>query len=484
MNFLQNFESTFKTYLAGFTPSSDGNLPLTFAEYLRNELRNKHISVFANQENETILCRYKGNKAEMDWNDSLISNGRSIIFDLQTYETLMVAPIKSLMIDDFKSKYPTLESVLVEDFPSGPMINMYHHPRKGWQIATRSYVGANNNFRSNEKSFATLFIEALKKTTNMTLDEFVVNLDTNNTFSFVLTHPEYFDVARYAEPSIILAEVRDRSQNHLIVGKEQVKEYFEAKGWTIKFPKVYTFASWDDVNKFISTQPSQEQGLEFSSGSERAKIRNPEFITSRKLLGNHSKLVDVFSENLQNKTVNDFLTYFPEKTNEFHHYITLYQEICGATHAFYIAHNTRPAGNKIEFSEIPRPIQTSVWNIHKQYLESGSNTESRRPVKPNIVDNYYRNLPSIELANVLTYWDNHIKNQKNNTQNTQTVEQSNRPRTTYNNNKKKTPQKKDKPLLDNYYKEEVVAKQDAQATSEAVAPNDAAPQEVSPSETA
>ncbi len=469
MNFLQTFETAFKTYLAGFTPSSDGNLPLTFTEYLRNDLRNKHMSVFANQENETILCRYKGNKAEMDWNNPLIRNGRSIIFDLQTLETLMVAPIKSLMIDDFKAKYQTLENVLIEDFPSGPMINMYYHIRKGWQIATRSYVGANNNFRSNEKSFATLFTEALKKTTNLTLEEFGANLDINNTFSFVLTHPEYFDVARYAEPSIILVEVRERTQDHFIVGKEPVKEYFESKGWTIKFPKVYTFSTWSEVDKFISTQPSQEQGLEFSSGSDRAKIRNPEFLVSRKLLGNHSKLVDVFAENLQNKSVNDFLTYFPEKTNEFHHYITLYQEICGATHAFYIAHNTRPAGNKIEFSEIPRPIQTSVWNIHKQYLESGTNTESRRPVKPNVVDNYYRNLPSIELANVLTYWDNHIKNQKNNTTNTQTIEQSNRPRSTYHNNKKKTPQqKKDKPLLDNYYKEEVVAKQ-TEETNTAVA---------------
>ena len=42
----------------------------------------------------------------MDWSDPLIRNGRSIIFDLQTCETLMVAPIKSLMIDDFKAKYP------------------------------------------------------------------------------------------------------------------------------------------------------------------------------------------------------------------------------------------------------------------------------------------------------------------------------------------------------------------------------------------
>jgi hypothetical protein len=417
MNFLKSFESNYQIYINSIEPvdaGADKDKPMNFFDYVRNELRKKSIVLFSNTDNETILGRYKGDKDKMDWNETIVRSGRSLVFDIETHETLMISPAKSYMINDFKAKHTTFDNILVEDFPSGPMVNMYNHPRKGWQLSTRSYVGANNNFRSGDKSFRQLFEEGLKKTTGLTLEEFGANLDPVNTFSFVVTHPEYFDVARYAEPSIVLVEVRDRSQDHIIVASDPVKEYFESKNWTIKFPKRHQLTTWEMVDEFMKTQPSQEQGLVFRCGEERTKIRNNDFIVARKLLGNHSKMVDVFSENLQNKTVNDFLTYFPEKTNEFHHFSTIYHDICSATHAFYIAHNTRPTGQKIEFSEIPRPIQTSVWNIHKQYLESGTSSETRRPVKPNVVDSYYRNLSSIELANILSYWDILVQAQKAN----------------------------------------------------------------------
>jgi hypothetical protein len=421
INFLKNYESDYQTYLtsnSNVPSSTEGttdvtvNKPMSFVEFVRNELRKKNMVVFTNQDNQTILIRYKGDKEKMDWNDIQLRFSRSIIYDLETHETLMIAPCKSYLLDEFKNKHSDMSNVVVEDFPSGPMVNMYHHPRKGWQLSTRSYVGANNNFRSGDKSFHQLFDECLKNTTSLTVEEFGSNLDQTNTFSFVITHPEYFDVARYAEPCLVLVEVRDRLNDHKLVDNTPVSDYFTAKGWNIKFPKRHNITSWEAVTEFIKTQPSQEQGLVFRYDNERAKIRNQDFLVARKLLGNHSKIVDVFAENLQNKTVNEFLVYFPEKANEFHHFSTIYHDICAATHAFYIAHNTRPTNQKIEFNEIPRPIQTSVWNIHKQYLESGTSSESRRPVKPNVVDAYYRNMTSIELANILTYWDKFIKEQK------------------------------------------------------------------------
>jgi hypothetical protein len=77
-------------------------------------------------------------------------------------------------------------------------------------------------------------------------------------------------------------------------------------------------------------------------------------------------------------------------------------------HSYYIAHHTRPVGQKIIFSEIPRPLQTAVWNIHKQYMESGTSRETRRQVKPIVVENYFKNLTAVELGNVLSYWDSYL----------------------------------------------------------------------------
>ncbi len=412
MDFLKAFESSFNTYIETFVKVDENSQPLNFFEFVRNDIRKKNLTIFSNLDKGTFLVRYKGDKEKMDWSDPFIRNSRSLIVDNETHETLMVAPPKSYMYDEFKVHHPEITTVFVEDFPSGPMINLYNHPRKGWQIATRSFVGANNNFRSGDKSFAKLFEEALLKTTGLTFDDFVVNLDTANTFSFVLTHPDYFDVARYAEPCIVLVEVRDRTQNHMIVEISQVKEYFESKSWTIKFPKRHAFLSWHVLEEVIKTQPAQEQGYVFRFDNERAKLRNPDYLVSRNLLGNHTNMVDIFAENLQKKTTNDFLIHFPEKMKDFHHYTTLYQEIVTTTHAYYVAHNTRPAGQKIEFSEVPVPLKSSIWNIHRQYLDSGTSTETRRPVKMNVVELYFRTISPIELATVLTYWDKYVQSKK------------------------------------------------------------------------
>lgn len=410
MNFLQAFQSSFDTYLTSFVPSNEGETAITFYDFVRNELRKKNIQIFTNQGKGTTLCRYKGDKSKMDWASELVRFSRSVVFDYETHQTLMVSPPKSYLLEEFKVKHPTFEGVLVEGFPSGPMVNLFHHPSKGWMISTRSYVGADNNFRSGEKSFHKLFNEALLKTTNLELEKLVDEFNKSLTYSFVLTHPDYFDVTRYANPSIVLVEVRNRGENHSLVNLSDIKSDFKGREWTINFPEQYTFATWDAVDEFIKTQPCQEQGLVFRFGEERAKVRNQEFLKARVLLGNHSKLIDIFAENLQNKTTNEFLEIFPEKMTEFEHYLEIYGLLIHQTHSYYIAHHTRPAGEKIEFSEIPRPIQTAIWNIHKQYLESGATRETRRQVKPLVVENYYKNLTAVELANVLSYWDIYLKN--------------------------------------------------------------------------
>ncbi len=409
MNLLiQNFDSLFQTYINSFTPTDDCKTPMSYFEFVRNDLRKKNIHIFSNESEGTIIARFKGDREKIDFTDPLVIYNRSTVYDLETHQTLMVGPPKSIEYEQFKLAHPTLEGVTVEDFPAGPMINLFHHPTKGWKIATRSYVGGNNTFRSGSKSFRALFEEALLKTTGLTIETFGSKFDPTNTFSFVLTHPDYFDVTRYAEPSIVLVEVRDASNEHVRTELSLVKTYTESLGFTIKYPKQYTFASWDAVEEFIKTQPSQEQGLVFRFLEERSKLRNPEYVRAQKLLGNHTKLIDIFAENLQNRTVSEFLEVFPEKMKEFDHFSEIYRRLVLSTHSFYIAHHTRPAGQKIVFSEIPRPIQTAVWNLHKQYLESGTDRATRRQVKPIVVENFYKNLTSVDLANTLTYWDSYL----------------------------------------------------------------------------
>lgn len=409
MNFLiQNFDTSFQNYINSFTPTDEQKTPQTYFEFVRNELRKKNIQIFDNAVEGTMLARFKGDREKSDMTDPIVKYSRSIVYDNETHQTLMVSPPKSVEYESFKATHSTFEGVTVEDFPAGPMINVFHHPTKGWKIATRSYVGGNNTFRSGSKTFRTLFEEALLKTTGLTIETFGDKFDTDNTFSFVLTHPDYFDVTRYVEPSLVLVEVRTRSDNFVRCNLDQIREYTESSGLTIKYPKHYDFKSWDEVETYIKTQPSQEQGLVFRFQEDRTKLRNPEYVRAQKLLGNHTKLIDIFAENLHNNTVNEFIEVFPEKMNEFNHFTEIYRRLIHDTHSFYLAHHTRPAGQKIKLSEVPRPLQTGVWNVHKQYVESGTTTDSRRRVTHLVVENYYKNLSAVDLANVLTHWDNYL----------------------------------------------------------------------------
>jgi hypothetical protein len=429
MNFLKELESRFSESNTNTSTTNDQvtetspattdtQSEQTFFEFARNALHDLGLNIYSNDEYGTWIVRYRGTKKGLDFDNEVVRYGRSLIADAKTHETLMVAPPKSWMYEDFRKAHPNMSEVQVEDFPSGPMVNTFYHNGDGngneggkWMMSTRSYVGAENNFRST-KSFKTLFEECFKNATGLTFEQASQDLDKNLTYSWVVQHPDFLDVIRPTEPILYLVEVRDRQNGHLLYDLSKVESNFQQKGnWKIKFPKRRSFQTWDDVDKFVNEQPCDDQGLVFRYNQERAKVRNPEFINARLLLGNHSKTLEMYAENRQNGTMKEFLSYFPDFGVDFQgleHYV---EQLAVEIHGYYLAANTRPKQDRIDFrTEIPQSLQTICFNIHQDYWNSGTDSKSRKPVQLETVRKYIDKMPHIYLANMIY---SHKEEQKN-----------------------------------------------------------------------
>jgi hypothetical protein len=395
MNFLKELETR-------FLESQTQQPEQTFFEFARNELHKLGLNLYSDDKYNTWITRYRGTKKGLDFENSVVRYGRSLITDGKTHETLMVAPPKSWAYEDFRKNHPDVSMVQVEDFPSGPMVNVFWHDGK-WVMSTRSYVGAENNFRST-KSFKTLFEECFKNATSLTFDQAVEqgHFDQNLTYSWVLQHPDFLDVVRPHEAVLYLVEVRDRQKGHVLSDLSVISAVFQKNNWKIKFPKRHNFQTWDEVDTFVKEQACDDQGLVFRSDQERSKVRNPEFINARLLLGNHSKTLEMFAENRQNKTMKEFLAYFPEFGGDFHDLENYVEKLAVEIHSNYLATNTRPKADRIDFrKEIPVCLQTACFNIHQEYWNSGNDVKSRKPVHLETVRDYIDRMPHMFLANMI-----------------------------------------------------------------------------------
>jgi len=411
MNFLKELETKFLESQANTDTDADtklveGETPTesvpqqTFFDYAREQLRKLGLNLYSDDTRNTWLVKYRGDKKGLNFDEATVRYGRSLVADGTTHETLLVAPPKSWTYESFRQEHPDMADVQVEDFPSGPMVNVAFHGDK-WIKATRSYVGAQNKFRS-EKTFEVLFDEAFKQATGLEFDGLTDQLDQNLTYSWVLQHPEFLDVARPSEPTLNLVEVRDSKAGHQLVDLTSVEASFKEKNWKVKFPKHYNFKTWDEVDTFVGSQDCQAQGLVFRHQDQRSKVRNPSFICARNLLGNHSKTLEMFTENHQNKTIEDFLAYFPEFKSDFANLEDCVESLASEIHTNYRATNTRPKGDRIDFRrEIPKSLQTACFNIHQEYWSSGNDIKSRQPVYLSTVCDYINQMPHMDLANMI-----------------------------------------------------------------------------------
>ena len=308
---------------------------------------------------------------------------RSVV--LRESKVVAFAPPKSVPLErllpslgDGASLRPA-DHIVAEEFVEGTMINVFWDTAKGlgggWEIATRSCVGADTVFYASEESrqtFGAMFAEAAKY---VNLD--LMSLDRSLCYSFVLQHPKNRIVVPFAEPALYLVAVYEVSHvddDQIFVypqNMEKVKALASWENTCIQFPERYD--SWDTYEdlrrQFASPTTSFTLPgvvLQNPATGRRSKIRNPNYEHVRLLRGNQPKLQYHYMMLRKNGRVSEYLEFYPEHKQEFQLYRNWWHRFTRALFANYISCYVNKQKPLIEY---PENFRTHMFSLHRLYLD-------------------------------------------------------------------------------------------------------------------
>ena len=349
----------------------------TTFEETKAKLQELNLVVKEDSENDLYLVKY--DKTKCDMSNSNVQKCRGLVARKSDNKLVCLPPIKSETFDTNND----WSQVQVEDFIDGTNINVFYHNDK-WFFSTRSNIGANCRWSSN-KYFSELFNES---NNSINFDE----LDTTLFYSFVLLHPENIIVTKYTVPTIVLISV-GKNDNGAYVNMPLTN----IEGYSGPVPFVHTFSNYMQAVDYVSKLDFQFQGLVLKYGSNferRSKIRNSNYNYVKCLKGNTNNLKYVFLESLQNKTTNEYLTFFPEYTNLFNEFNTELNTLVSNINNNYRLFHKKKA---ISIQEIPFQYRRLCYEIHGLYMENKQN------VTYNIVYSYILSLPVPRILFSINY---------------------------------------------------------------------------------
>lgn len=286
------------------------------------------------------------------------------------------SPPKSVAADTFMNMYPSKEAepLVAQEFVEGTMVNVFWDPKiglsGGWEIATRSVVGATGRFYKNSsKTFRDMFLEAAKEN-NLILN----SLNKKYCYSFVMQHPENRIVIPFSKPQLYLVECYEiNNTRDSVIVTSFSHEIILQNNWentTIQFPATYEFNTYTElIEKYASMNtPYDVLGVVVKNKrtGERMKIRNPVYEQVRHLRGNQPKLQYQYLSLRREGRVADFLKYYPEHKKECSSFRDQVHLFTNTLFANYVSCYIKKEKPLIEFSS---QYRTHMFNIHKIYMD-------------------------------------------------------------------------------------------------------------------
>lgn len=335
---------------------------------------------------------------------------RSMIY--KDNKLVCYAPPKSIDYDMFKNQVPLSNISSIEEYVEGTMVNLFWNG-DSWEIATRSSVGGNVSFFSEDNvidnpTFRRMFIDAIASEESDSLSndvEFFQSFDTiPKTFSlsFVLQHPNNRIVVPFKKPSIYLVKVYN------IVGDGLVKELHKdcvssiLPKW-VKYPKQLTTPLCEIENALLSGSCQYDNvgviiyGMDSVSGNiVRTKIRNITYETVRRLRGNQPKLKYHYFILRQEGKITEYLKYYPEHKEKFYSYR---QQIHTFTTELYASYVSCYIMKSKELKNYSNKYRTHMFKLHEIYKASIATI--KKSITKNIVIGYVNSLhPSLLMHSI------------------------------------------------------------------------------------
>jgi hypothetical protein len=317
-----------------------------------------HIKV--QKMNGYTVRRYDRKTLPIDW-ISTYGMCRSVITDTNN-NIIAFSPPKSLVFDDFISKYPDTSQIVATEFVEGTMINAFWDKSNNqWEISSRSNIGANNGFT---KTFREMFYDAANEC-RLELGL----LPKEFSYSFVLQHPDNRIVLLIGKPQLYLIAVY--SYEGSVVRSHDPAYFSEFTLTTVRRPAVYDLTTYVDFAEKTMTLDYSYLGVVLSNQvtGERTKIRNPNYERVRHLKGNHPKLQYQYLCLRKAGKIGQHLKYYPENNAQFAGFRDKIHEFTSKLRDNYISCYIRKMKPLMEYSEEYRTHMYSLHQIYKNKLK-------------------------------------------------------------------------------------------------------------------
>ena len=320
--------------------------------------------------------------------DSYATSGlfRSVI--VSDGKVVSVSLPKSYKPEKFLAKSENKDDVVFTQMVEGTMINLFYNESKarglnapegdpaglGWEIATRSVVGAKNSFFDNgvtgKKSFNEMFYEALPK--GLLFDS-NCGLDRAVSYSLVLQHPSNRMVQPISEARVYLvATFRRMDEDGLEWNIEEVKPSADS---TVLHhfhlvPKVEFSSSLDVVTSMVG-KDYKFMGIHMSLKTDpcvRSKVLNPQYVSVRELRGTQPKLqFHYLTLRAKKGALKAYLQHYPEHTEVFNKYRDQVHQFTKELQRLYWSCYVK---HEKPLKEYSAKFRGHMYNLHQDFKEN------------------------------------------------------------------------------------------------------------------
>lgn len=247
-----------------------------------------------------VLLKYK--QIEADWTHPATSECRGIILDMNdNYKVVAYSYDKFWNIGEKYCATIDWDNAKVYFKDDGSLLNVYYYNNK-WNVQTSGIIDASGE-TYNGKTFKDLFYEAVDIIYG-SFEEFESKLNVNYNYMFELCTPYNIVVVPHTEYSLNLHGVRDMT----------TFEYVDIDNIDLIKVKKFDINSIEEMDELIKTMPWTEEGFVVFDGVNRAKLKNPKYVTMHHTATKSSPyaIIDV----IKNNEISEFLTYFKHHTEE------------------------------------------------------------------------------------------------------------------------------------------------------------------------
>jgi hypothetical protein len=272
------------------------------------------LRVVEPKDSDLVLVRYT--KGTSDFTKPHVRWCRSVVLDKNTRKVVSVAPPKAVEFD-------TKNATVAEEFVDGTMMNIYYDSAtQSVDVATRSRLGAYNQFYRDGPTFRSMLQDALVKIGVEDMKVLLPSTTQNCFTSVVVQHPANRVVKPVDSPvlsvihqgtvasdgSVSFVEDPDHFQfsNSVNLDSVVVQEY-----------TLDSIVAMPSLKDWVVAQSKEQgfgwQGVVLKDGQGgRWRVRSDVYETVRRLRGNESSVEDRFARIRKTRVLDQYLSFFPE----------------------------------------------------------------------------------------------------------------------------------------------------------------------------